>query len=241
MRHLKTFEQISEQLKSAKIDKVVSDWCDGLITESEFLLYLDGRINEGILDWLKNIKEKIVDMFYTFVIKSYEIGLAIYDKVSTFITWVINKIKDWREKHPTAWKIIVITLVIIIIFIVTASSAKAATTGTPISLAKIDMAIGWLDSLKSGGNQDPMIVNKAIAHLIDLRDGQVDIQGLGGEAIKLADAALFTCDKIISQAKTQSDPAFFKFCVSLIESGKNYVDAIYTKGLGVENLKITMR
>lgn len=241
MKYLKTFEQISSQLKTGKLDKLTADWCDSLITESEFLFYLDGQINEGLLDWLKGLKEKIVDMFYTFVIKAYEIGLTIYEKISSFITWIINKIRDWREKHPTAWKITIITLVIIIIFIVSASSAKAATTGTPIPIAKIDMAIGWLDSLKSGGNQDPMIVNKAIAHLIDLRDGQINLNGLGSEAIKMADAALFTCDKIMADAKTQSDPAFFKFCVSLIESGKNYVDAIYSKGLGIENIKIVMK
>ena len=75
MKYLKTFEQISNQLKTGKLDKLTADWCDGLITESEFLFYLDGQINEGLLDWLKGLKEKIVDMFYTFVIKAYEIGL----------------------------------------------------------------------------------------------------------------------------------------------------------------------
>ncbi len=241
MKYIKTFEQISNQLKSGKLDKVTSDWCDGKITESEYLLYLDGQINEGLLDWLKGIKEKIVDMFYTFVIKAYEIGIAVYDKVSGFIKWITNKIKDWKEKHPTTYKVILITLIIIIIFIVSASSAKAATTGTPIPLGKIDMAIGWLDSLKSDAGQDTLILNKAIAHLMDLRDGQIDIQGLGSESIKLANAALQTCDKVIADSKTQTDPAFFKFCVSLIENGRAYVEAIYSKADGYENIKLVMR
>ena len=241
MKYLKTFEQIKTELKSGKLDKVTSDFCEGIITESEFLLYLDGQINEGLLDWLKGVKEKIVDMFYTFVIKAYQIGLAIYDKVSTFINWLINKIKDWREKHPVAWKVTVITLVIIIILIVSASTAKAATTGQPIPVERIDMAIGWLDKVKSGGGEDPMIVGKAIAHLVDLRDGQIDLPNLGSEAINMANAALGTVDKIIIDSKTQTDPQFFQFCVGLMEKGKDYVEAIYTQGGGLENLKLVIK
>lgn len=129
MIYLKTFEQLTSQ--KGNINNVVVDWCDSKITESEFLDYLNqSLLNEGFSDVIKGFKEKIVDMFYTFVVKAYEIGLAVYDKVSTFITWLISKVKGFKEKHPTTFKIIVITLIVIILLIVTASSAKAATSGT---------------------------------------------------------------------------------------------------------------
>lgn len=238
MKWIKTFEQVSKELSGGKLDKVTSDYCSGIITESEFINYLDEVINEGLGDWLKSVKQKIVDMFYTFVLKAYQIGLAIYDKVSQFIKWLTEKISSWREKHPTAWKVIIITIIIIVIFIVTASSAKAATTGTPIPTVKIDMAIGWLDNLKSGGEGgDPMILNKAIAHLMDLRDGHVDIPNLGSEAVNMANAALRTVDQITSSS-SEGDPQFYQFCVGLIERGRDYVEAIYTQGGGIEKIKL---
>lgn len=239
MRYLKTFEELISQ--KGTINDTVINWCDGVITESEFIEFLNqSLINEGFSDFVKGFKDKVVDMFYTFVVKAYQIGLAIYDKVSVFIKWLISKVKTFREKNPTTFKIMVITLIIIIILIVSASSAKAATTGTPIPTAKIDMAIGWLDSLK-GGKEDPMLLNKAIAHLVDLRDGQVNIQGLGSEAVNMANAALNTADKIMTSANTETDPAFFKFCVGLIEKGRDYVDAIYTNSSNFEGIKLVMK
>jgi len=239
MKYLKTFEQLMSQKGS--INSTIIDWCDDKMNESDFIEYLNqSLINEGLSDLLKGFKEKIVDMFYTFVVKAYEMGLSVYDKVSVFVKWLISKVNNFKEKNPTTYKVIVITIIILIIFIVTASSAKAATSGTPIPTAKIDMAIGWLDSLK-GGKEDPMLLNKAIAHLVDLRDGQVNIQGLGSEAINMANAALNTANKVMSDAKVETDPAFFRFCIGLIEKGREYVDAIYTNSGNFEGIKLVMK
>lgn len=240
MKYLKHFEQISGRINSGSIDPIVVDYCLGHISESEFIDYLESDIlNEGLLDVVKGFKDKLVDIFYTFVVKAYQIGLAIYDKVSSFMKWLINKIKNYREKNPTTYRIIVITIIVIVLLIVSASTAKAATSGTPVPAAKIDMAIGWLDNLK--GKEDPMLLNKAIAHLVDIRDGSVDIQNIGSQAINMSNAALSTADKIMAEAKTQTDPAFFKFCCNLIETGRNYIDAIYTKSGGFESIKLVIK
>lgn len=227
-------------------NKVTLDFIDNKITESEFITYLNDEVlNEGIIDSIKDFfsgfKQKVVDIFWSFVVKAYEIGFAIWDKLNTFIKWLFGKINSFADKHPKLWRVMIITIIILIILIVTASSAKAQSTGQPIPLAKINMAIGWLDNVKSTGTEDSMLVSKAIAHLVDLRDGQMDIQGLGDGAIKMADAALTTAGRIMDEAKTSNDNSFFKFCVDLIQKGSDYVGAAYTKTGGFENIKLAVK
>ena len=227
-------------------NKVTLDFIDNKITESEFITYLDNEVlNEGIIDSIKDFfsgfKQKVIDILWSFLTKAYEIGFAIWDKLNIFIKWLFGKINSFKEKHPTLWKIMIITIIILIILIVTASSAKAQSTGQPIPLAKINMAIGWLDNVKSSGTEDSMLVSKAIAHLVDLKDGKMDIQGLGDGAIKMADAALTTAGRIMDEAKTSNSNSFFKFCVDLIQKGSEYVGAAYTKSGGFENIKLAVR
>ena len=225
-------------------NKVTLDFIDNKITESDFINYLNSEIlNEGIIDSIKEFfggfKQKVVDIFWSFVVKSYEIGFAIWDKLNIFIKWLFNKINSFADKHPQLWRIMIITIIILIILIVTASSAHAQTKGEPIPLAKINMAIGWLDSVRGG--KDPMLVNKAIAHLVDLKDGHMDIHGLGDGAINMADAALTTVNKIIAESKTSTDSSFFRFCTDLMQKGSEYVGAAYTKTGGLENIKLAVK
>jgi hypothetical protein len=225
-------------------NKVTLDFIDNKITESEFITYLnDDVLNEGIIDSIKDFfsgfKQKVVDIFWSFLIKAYEIGFAIWDKLNIFIKWLFGKINSFADKHPTLWRVMIITMIILILLIVTASSAKAQTTGEPIPLGKLNMAIGWLDYTRGG--KDPMLVNKAIAHLVDLRDGQMDLHGLGDGAINMADAALTTVNKIVADSKTSTDSSFFKFCVDLIERGGEFVSASYTKTGGFENIKLAVK
>lgn len=227
-------------------NKVTLDFIDNKITESEFITYLNDEVlNEGIIDSIKDFfsgfKQKVVDIFWSFVVKAYEIGFAIWDKLNIFIKWLFGKINSFADKHPKLWRVMIITIIILIILIVTASSAKAQSTGQPIPLAKINMAIGWLDNVKSSGTEDSMLVSKAMAHLVDLRDGHMDIQGLGDGAIKMANAALTTAGRIMDEAKTSNDNSFFKFCVDLIQKGSDYVGAAYTKTGGFENIKLAVK
>jgi hypothetical protein len=225
-------------------NKVTLDFIDNKITESEFITYLDNEVlNEGIIDSIKDFfsgfKQKVIDILWSFLTKSYEIGFAIFDKINIFIKWLFSKINSFADKHPTLWRVMIITIVILILLIVTASSAHAQSSQQPIPLAKINMAIGWLDSIRDG--KDPMLVNKAIAHLVDLRDGHMELHNLGDSAIKMSDAALSTVDKIMSEAKTSTDSSFFRFCTDLIQRGSDYIGAAYTKSGGFENVKLAVR
>lgn len=224
-----------------QLDQITLDFCDNKIQESEFINYLNSEIlNENIIsDFFSGFKQKVVDIFWSFVVKAYETGFVIFDKVNTFIKWLFSKINNFKQKHPTLFKVIVITAVVLIILIFTASTAKAQTSGQPVPVAKINMAIGWLDSIKE--DKDALLVNKAIAHLIDIRDGKIDMPGLGDGAIKMANAALNTVNKIVADSKTETNPAFFKYCVSLIERGNDYISAIYSKAGNFESIKLAIR
>lgn len=234
-----------EEFKNLDMNTI--GFIDGSIDEKQFLDYLNHElINENILVDIKqiftNFKEKVVDIFYSFLVKAYEIGFMIFDKLNTFIKWLTSKINKFKDRHPTLYKIIIITMVVMILMMITAASAKAATSGTPIPKAKIDMAIGWLDQIKSEGKGgDTLTLNKAIAHLIDLRDGKIDMPNLGQSAIKTADAALNTCQKIMADAQSKQDQSFYKFCVDLIEKGQSYVQAIYSKTDSGESIKLLVK
>lgn len=227
-------------------DLVTLDFINSSISENEFIDYLNSEvINESIIGNVKSffssIKEKVLDILYSFLAKSYELGFSIFDKFNTFFNWIVSKIKSFKDKHPTLYKVIIITLVVMIILMVTASSAKAQVSGVPITKGKIDMAIGWLDYLKSEGKADTMEVHKAIAHLVDLRDGKIDIPNLGEKAINMADAALKTSQTMIDKVKDTNDSNLMKFCVQLMEKGQTYLQAIYSKSDGFENIKLAMK
>ena len=103
-------------------NKVTLDFIDNKISESDFITYLDNEIlNEGIIDSIKDFfsgfKQKVVDIFWSFLVKAYEIGFAIWDKLNTFIKWLFNKINSFADKHPKLWKIMIITIIILIILI----------------------------------------------------------------------------------------------------------------------------
>lgn len=233
-----------EQYKN--FNKKTFDFIDDKITESEFIEYLNNEIaNENILssvkDFFGGFKQKVIDIFWSFLVKSYQVGFSIFDKVNTFVKWLFDKINSFSKKHPTLWKIMIITIVILIILMVTAASAKAQTSGTPIPKAKLDMAIGWLDYLKTTGKGDTLEVNKAIAHLVDMRDGKIDIIGLGQKAVDLSQAALNTAQKVMDDAKTSTDNNLFKMCNDLIQKGSEYINVIYSKADGFENVKLFMK
>ena len=228
------------------LDLVILDFINSNITENQFISYLNNElINEGLIEDFKSFyskfKEKVIDIFYTFLVKAYQVGFTIFDKINIFFKWLFSKIHNFRDKHPLVYKMIVITIIVMVILIITAASAKAQSSGEVIPKAKIDMAIGWLDHIKSKGQSDNLELSKAIAHLIDLRDGKIDMPGLGEKAVQIANAGLNTAQKIMDEAKTTQDQSFLKFCVELIEKGQTYLQAIYSKSGNTENIRLLIK
>ena len=209
------------------------------INETEYLEYLNNDVlNESVYSY---IKDKILDILYTYIVKAYEVGYSILDKVKTFFNWFIKSLNEFKTKHPSLYKVIVLTFVTILVLIISMASVHAEANGQPIPKDKINVAIGWLDNLNNQGKVDFIDVNKAIAHLVDIRDGKVDINGLGENATNMANAALNTTNKIISQSKTDKDGSTMKLCLQLLEKGNSYAQVIYNKYQGGENLKLIMK
>jgi hypothetical protein len=218
-----------------KIDTTTMKFIDGMISEKDFKYYIESEVlNESLGSY---IKEKITNVLYTFITKASSIGFGILNKFKTFFNWLLNKIISWKEKNPVLHKILITTTIVVILLIVSSASAYAQTKGTEVSPNHINVAIGWLEVIQGKTNHDPMLINKAMAHLIDIRDGQVDIPNIGQEAIDVADAAISTAQKMIVQAK--EDDSLKKMCVDLMEKGSEYIQAMYSKMPDKEVIKLS--
>jgi len=218
----------------AIIDGMTIKFIDGQITESQFKSYIESDvINESLGGY---IKEKITNVLYTFLTKAYSIGFTIISKFKSFFTWLIETISKWKDKHPILHKVIITTLIVIILLLISAASAHAQAKGNEIPTDQINTAIGWLEVIKGKTNHDPMLINKAMAHLIDIRDGQMDIANIGQDAINMADAAMNTAEKMMTQSK--EDNSLSKMCLDLMHKGSEYVSAIYSKLPDKEVIKL---
>lgn len=214
------------------------------ISEHEYITYLNAEIlNENVGDFITSIKEKVINILYTYITKAYEIGIAVFDKFKVFFKWFISIIDKFKTKHPTLYKILIITSITMIILMVSATTAHAQSNNQSINKDKLDLAIGWLDYLKSKGGYDNMQVSTAMGHLIDLKDGKVDISTFSKESINMADSAIKVAEKIIQEAKTdyKTDKSAFNLCIELIKKGSSYIDVIYNKTTSTENIKLLIK
>jgi len=226
----------------SNLDPTTIDFIDGKINESTFRQYVELEVlNESVMTY---VKEKIINVLYSFLVKASEIGFSILSKFKSFFTWLFETISKWKEKHPLLYKVIIITLIIIILLLVSASSAHAQSKGQPIPESQLDLAIGWLDLIKGKTDLDALEVNKAIAHLVDLKDGNIEITGLGDKALQIADSAIQTSGKMIEDARSgldKGDESTAKMCLNLMQKGADYVSAIYTKTDTGEVIKLGIK
>lgn len=185
-----------------KIDKSMNDYFNGDITTNELFESLDSirYTNEGILDkvtgFLNKAKDFSIDVVikvYLWILKTFDVEIdgienlfsffkKIGGKILSAFTWIINKIKDFKEKYPILFKVIIITAIIIFLLIITASSAAAATTGQKVSLQELgvteetlNVMLGYMKdynefSHHGAGSFD----TEQFARLIDVRDGVID-------------------------------------------------------------------
>jgi hypothetical protein len=198
------------------------------ISEDVFFNYLDS-LNEGLVDFLKSLKQKVIDVFWTILTKSVIIGFKILEKVKSIFSWFINKIKSLKEKNPTLFKVLVITILVILILIISGNVAHAATTGQPIEDYYINLAIGLVNDMKETGHLDgytQIDVSKATAYLIKLRDaGGIintgDANLFGNEALTLAHKSIELSEKLI-QDSHHSEPTF-NYCMEMLEKGEKFI------------------
>ena len=248
MQRIEKFESFVLS-QSLTLDQTTVDFIEGKITETNFIKYLNSEvINEGIIDNLKSFyvkfKEKAFDVLMTFLKKASKIGFAIFDKMKTFVNWIVDSLSKWKKENPDLFKTIVITLLIVILLISSASTAYAQTNGVPVSIANIDVAIGYLEKLKSASSGfDDISLMKAMGYLIDLRDGTLNIplSEFGNESISAAKAAMKTTKDMIDNASITKDKALMDKCFSLMDAGSKYIKFIFDKVGNSESVKLVVK
>jgi hypothetical protein len=221
------------------VEKKTIQFINDEISESEFITFLQQEIvNESIIDVVKN---KIINVLSSFLNKAKEIGFKIFEKLKSILNWIIDKINTFKQKNPIFYKVLTITIIIVVILIISTSTAHAATTGQPIPVDKIDMAIGLLRKLSIEESINMFDASKAIAYLVDLRDGTIELPEIGQRSVDMANAALKTVDTIGNQASSKNDTVLMDSCLSLMERGREVLSAVVEKIGSTEKVKLIFK
>lgn len=223
MKNIKTYKQfINETFKSNNIDIKTQMFCEGRISEIEYYEYLNEGIIDNIKNWIGDVAlhtfdwfKKLGDVLLTLLKNVAKFAINIGEKVIGAIKWIFNKINDWAEKHPVAFRVILITVIVFVILIVCAASAHAQSTGGEIPSPLINTAIGWLRDL-APKDDDPTVRMKAIAWLVDLKNGTThDASVYGAEAIQLAKASM----KVASEGIKPDSGISTEYLMGLADKG----------------------
>ena len=235
MKHLESFNNYNP----------VELFLQDKISEETFFNYLDS-LNEELLDFLKWIKQKVVDVFWTILTESVIIGFKILQKVKSIFSWIINKIKSFKEKNPVLFKILVITILVVLILIISGGVAYAVTTGKPIQTEYINLAIGLINDMKEHGYPgSDLDVAKATAYLIKLRDaGGVinpnDVNTFGQDAVTLANKSIDLAGKLVQDSRG-GDKATMHYCIQMLEKGEKFIGYEYQKLSTGETIRLSSK
>lgn len=222
-----------------RIDAKTNLYCEGKITDKEFFNYLDGTLNEGWLGDMKNwVVEKVLKVLYTLLQQAAKIGSSVVNKAIGAIKYIFDKLNAFADKNPALWRAILIGVVLFIVLIVSAASAKAATTGNPVDPNIVNAAIGKIQEFGKAKGMDSMLIQKAIAYLVDIRDGHQEISNelYGKKAMDIANHALNTIEalKTASEKTAGGDEqaaaaSFVDFIKDYVKAGADYASAEITK------------
>jgi hypothetical protein len=241
MKHLESFNKYNP----------VELFLQDKISEETLFNYLDS-LNEDLLDFLKSFKQKVVDVFWTILTKSVIVGFKILQKVKSIFSWIINKIKSFKEKNPVLFKVLVITILVVLILIISGNVAHAATTGKPIEIEYIDLAIGLINDMKEHGglsNASELDVAKATAYLIKLRDaGGVinpnDTGIFGQDVVTLAHKAIDVSNKLVQDSKVGDKATMDRmkyYCIEMLEKGEKFIGYEYQKLSTGETIRLSSK
>ena len=229
---MKIIESFEKFTKNNKIDKYTLLFINNEISENQFYNYLESdNINES----LSIIKDKLLNVLSTIIIKTKQIGFKVVEKLNSLIKWLTIKLKSIKDKSPKLYSVIRIMMIVSIVLIISISSVYAGSSVTPIPIEKIDMVIGLLRELPQDDGLFIFDINNAIAYLVDLRDGKLDIDGI----INIAKAALQTVEKIKTEAISDDNQHLMNMCVELMNKGKEVLSAIVEKTDSTE--KVTLK
>jgi hypothetical protein len=188
-------------------------------------------VNEGFMDWIKKIGEffeRINDSIRNLMLTMMEKGLMALDVLKKFFNKVLDKIKEFKEKHPVLFRTIIITLILVVIFFVLCSAAATKQTTPPEGV--MDAAIGFLKRLQSegSGKYDDSLLMKAQAYLFQLKKGgSVDNPVFGKQVADLANSAIKVVQQNAEEIKTmaagEEKNQSIQYLLNLAEQGSKMV------------------
>jgi hypothetical protein len=226
MEHLMNF-------KTYRNSAVLEGYLSGDISEEEYFIYFDGELNEGLVgDFIGKMVGTVKNTLLGFLEKAIKTGSSIVDKVIGFMKKIKDKVLSFHDKHPILFKIIMILLMTFLILIMSCVIAHAATTGNPIDENILNLAIGFLDDMKTHGylkEHSSMDVKSAMAYLMKLRNHQgdyvpteSDVRHFGKVAIDLAEWGIERSEIVVKDAKS-GDKESYKFALDCMRKGSDFV------------------
>lgn len=174
--------------KDNKVDNLIEDYLFDRIDKDFLYENLDNiSINEnvitGIEKFMNSSKSISEDAYMKVCIKIYVKISSLFDnikkwggKIISILTWCLNKMENFKKKHPIFYKIIITTILIIIFTLAFTLIASAEGSGVKINLKEdfgidIDTLNILIGSLNSSNDID---VVRHQAMFIDLKDGVID-------------------------------------------------------------------
>jgi hypothetical protein len=240
---MKTILNYNSFLLEAKIDKMALKYINEQITIEELEKYMFEDINEGLSDIFNYVKTKILDVFYTFILKAKDVASNILTKVISLASKTIAWLNKFYEKHPVLAKAIVIFIIIVIIMILSSQSAHAADIVNQHGAAHLNVshaescnaAIQFIDVNNADltkilhehgkdGVDASKILFEAKTYAKDMMDGKFDDPlHLSKEGIALGKTALHQVQELIKTSNQNHDTALMNKIMNLISEGSKHV------------------
>jgi hypothetical protein len=226
--------------KNKNIDTQAVKYLNNEITLEQLENYVF-KTNEGVIgDFLNYVKTKIVDIFYTFLIKSLEVK-DILMKVVNFAKSIIGKLIKFKEKHPTLAKVIFIFIIMVIILIVSAQSSQAhELVNGKLHMTNTDelnAAFGFIDQNHAQilgdhikGVDADKVAMEAEVYLKSLINGTKPPISIGHEGETLAKLAIDSVKHLVDVANTKSDTKLLSEILNHMKNGMHHVMEITKSG-----------
>jgi len=134
MKYIKLYEDYVNNINFT-LNKETIMFINDELSESQFTDYMLNDIrNENFINTVKNtisdfattIKNKVENIFITFVLNAIKSGNFLMTKFIAICNNIMIIIKNFEKNHPTAFKIIIGAILVAIILLLTSQSAHAA-------------------------------------------------------------------------------------------------------------------
>jgi hypothetical protein len=236
MKNILTFESFTQTInkENPNINEYALQYLNDEITSSQLEKYIFQN-NEGVVgDAINYVKNKVIDVFYTFMIKAMNIK-NVLTKIVEFGKKIFGYLKKFSEKHPTLTKAIMIFILMVIIFAITSQSSQAAEIVNGklhmTNVDEINAAYGFIDQnytdLLKGhatGIDAERIAFEAKVYLKDIIDGKLDSPiELKHEAVALAKSAIKTMQEAVNNVNDKQDSSQLSTILKYVKEGMSHV------------------